>query len=128
MRYYTNLHKDTVAIHKMKKINSRRKGHGEERKLALHWRANGLFPDAKRHLEYQSQEAKEGVDLDNTACFDVQIKVGKQVPKFLYTIINQIRNQAGQYKVGVVRRDNEKPLVVMPLKDWEELAKKFLLF
>lgn len=42
-----------------------------------------VFPNAKRHLEFQSQEAK-GVDLDHTGPFQVQCKAlhaSPNVPK-----------------------------------------------
>jgi hypothetical protein len=41
--------------------------------------ANG-YPDAKRHLEYQYQEADAGRDLDGTGPFAVQAKCWKRTP------------------------------------------------
>lgn len=61
-----------------KKVNSRRKGHSFERTVATDLKKHG-FPNAKRHLEYQSEEAK-GVDLDHTGPFAVQCKSLKKTP------------------------------------------------
>lgn len=56
---------------------SRRKGHAFEREIATAFREHG-YPEAKRHLEYQAQEAL-GVDLDNTGPWRVQCKRGRRL-------------------------------------------------
>lgn len=58
-------------------INSNKKGKSFERFVVNKLRAT--YPDAKRHLEFQTQEAK-GVDLDNTGPFKVQCKALSKVP------------------------------------------------
>lgn len=104
----------------MSKINSRRKGHGAERELVGIFKS--IFPDVKRHLEFQKQEAEAGVDLDNTNPFLIQSKIGKQVPKKNYQFLAQIKDKKGQYKLVVCRRDREKWLAIMDFDDFFELV------
>ena len=59
--------------------NSRNKGKSYENYIAKLFHLIG-WPVAKRHLEYQSEEAVEGRDLDNTEPFAVQIKCWKKAP------------------------------------------------
>ncbi len=58
---------------------SRRKGANYEREVAAMFRES-WFPEAKRHLEYQSDEAEMGRDLDGTQPFAVQAKCWKSTP------------------------------------------------
>lgn len=55
------------------------KGAAYERHIARLFRRIG-FPDAKRHLEFQSDEAEEGRDLDGTQPFAIQCKCWKSTP------------------------------------------------
>lgn len=80
-----------------------------------------LYPGCKRHLEFQKQEADMGIDIDNTGFVDIQVKIGKQVPKKIYDFINQIKSRDGQYKVVMMKRDNERWLALMELEDLKEL-------
>jgi len=57
----------------------RRKGASFENHVADDMRQHG-FPEAKRHLEFQSQEADFGRDLDNTQPFAIQCKCWKSTP------------------------------------------------
>ena len=57
----------------------RRKGASYENKVAKDMRQHG-FPDAKRHLEFQSQEADFGRDIDNTQPFAIQCKCWGSTP------------------------------------------------
>jgi hypothetical protein len=85
---------------------SRTKGHSFER-----WCANQLrkiFPDCRRHLEYQDAEAN-GVDLVNTGNYDVQCKRGKK-----YASIKDIE-QCNNWGIPILitKGDNKPPMVVM---------------
>jgi len=59
---------------KKKKLNGRgcrKKGHDFERWVAQELR--GVYPDARRHLEYHSRDAN-GVDIINTGDYLFQLK------------------------------------------------------
>lgn len=59
---------------------SRDKGHNYEREIARRLKNSGIFPDAKRHLEYQFSEAEANRDLDDTQPFAIQCKHWKSTP------------------------------------------------
>jgi len=80
-----------------------------------------IYPGCRRRLEFQSAVADAGIDIDNTGFLDIQVKIGKQVPKKVYDFINQIKPRDGQYKVVMMKRDNEKWLVILELNDLIEL-------
>lgn len=61
---------------KKKRINSRRKGHQFERDFAQDLRDRKIDLNAKRHLEYQKQEAKR-YDIDDRTFWQFQCKCGK---------------------------------------------------
>ena len=67
---------------------SRRKGHDFERAIARRLREAGLI-GARRHLEYQAEEAAHGRDLDDTFPFAFQCKCWAKMPSAntLYQII-----------------------------------------
>lgn len=67
--------------------NGRNKGKGFENDVARRWRV--VYPNAKRHLEFQSAEAEEGRDVDNTQPFALQAKCWKSTPSI--QAIEQIR-------------------------------------
>lgn len=92
------------------------KGHSYERKIANDFKKLG-WPNAKRHLEYQSSEAELGQDLDNTYPFLVQCKCGKSCPS-LNKLMGQIKEQPDQYKLGAVKIDNKGEYAVMLWKDF----------
>lgn len=58
---------------------SRVKGKAYENFIAKIFRLAG-WPNAKRHLEFQPEEAAEGRDLDGTQPFAVQAKCWKKAP------------------------------------------------
>lgn len=58
---------------------SRRKGKAYENHIATLFREAG-WSDAKRHLEFQGQEAEAGRDLDGTQPFAIQAKCWKRTP------------------------------------------------
>ena len=102
----------------------RTKGHGFERTVSLWFRELG-FKNAKRHLETQSQEAEEGRDLDHTGIFDVQCKVGKNLPN-PYTILEQIQDKKGQIKLGIMKRDQKPEVICMYREDFKELLQSMI--
>lgn len=78
------------------------KGKGYERDVANMFKAAGWI-EAKRHLEYQSQEAIDGRDLDNTAPFAVQCKCWKSTPSI--SAIEQVTPSADMpFRCAVLKR------------------------
>lgn len=89
---------------------SRNKGHGFEREIARLLRP--LFPQCKRKLEYQSQEA-QGVDLDGTGQLVIQCKRSrKSIP---LAAINEIK--VAGIKVLVSKVDHEPIYATLQLSD-----------
>lgn len=84
---------------KLSKKGARDKGHSFERKVSEFFRDCG-FPDAKRHLEVQAQEAM-GYDIDGTGRYRVQCKslAGSINP---LTALSEIR--APGLKVAAIKR------------------------
>ena len=96
---------------------SRTKGHSFEREVAKQLRRMGLFPNAKRKLEYQEDECI-GVDLENTGPFAIQCKRYKKYPP-----MNKIFevDEAGKIPVLWCKEDRNVELVVLKAKDFISL-------
>ena len=91
--------------------SARVKGHSFERQIAEKLRK--LFPDCKRHLEMQYQEAK-GYDLDNTGNLKIQIKAHKDyVP---ISKINEVHYSGNDIPVLITKGDHKEPMVVLSFK------------
>jgi len=84
--------------------SERTKGHSYERKVAIDLRP--FYPDAKRHLEYQSSEAELGQDLDNTGSLLIQCKAMKKSPS-PNSLLDQVKDQEGHHKIAVVKIDRK---------------------
>jgi len=94
------------------------KGHGFER-----WVANQLkqvFPDAKRHLEFQGTEAR-GFDLDNTGQYHIQCKAYRGYAPI--SKIQEVHPEDGFTPVLVTKGDYLEPMAVLPLSAFIELLK-----
>lgn len=100
-------------------INSKRKGKNGELEVVRYWR--NWFPKAKRHLEYQSQEAEEGIDVILDELHAVQVKIGRKVPKVIYDFIEQIADRPGPLKFVQCRRNRKEWLVVLRARDFRRL-------
>lgn len=97
---------------------SRTKGHQFERDVAIALRS--VYPDARRHLEYQDQEAN-GVDLVATGPYRIQCKKYRK-----YAPIGAIREVTadelmGEVPVLVTAGDSERPVAVVPLEEFIRL-------
>lgn len=97
---------------------SRRKGASYEREIAQLFRELG-WPDAKRHLEYQDDEAEEGRDLDGTYPFAVQCKCWKSTPS-IQAIKEITTTDAYPIPLAILKRTQSKgveglEVAVMPL-------------
>ena len=108
----------TMTDKKARRINVRQKGHAFERFLAKV--LSPVFPNAKRHLENQVQEAM-GFDLDNTGVFRFQCKAyAKYAP---LAKIEEIKDLDGTIPVLVTKGNNLTPLAALPLADFVEILK-----
>lgn len=99
---------------------ARSKGHSFEREVAKLLRP--LFPEARRHLEYQDAEAN-GVDLVNTGPFRFQCKKLKKYAPI--TTIGEIQCDplSGEIPVLVTAGDGQPPMAVLPFDDFLRLAR-----
>lgn len=82
--------------------NSRNKGKNYENTIAKLFRAAG-WEYAKRHLEFQSDEAEEGRDLDGTWPFAVQIKCWKKAPP-ITTLLQITPTNSYKFPIAVLKR------------------------
>ena len=99
---------------------ARNKGLSFERDIAIAFRV--VFPDAKRHLEFQKEEAK-GVDLDHTGEFKVQCKkYAKYVPVNTIQEV-QYNEMLGEVPVLVTAGTNQRAMAVLPFEDFLNLVK-----
>jgi len=107
----------------------RSKSYGRTKGLAFErFIANELkiiFPEIRRQLEFQVQDAK-GVDLQNSGVFKIQCK--KYADYVSISTINeaQYNNLLGEMPVLISAGTNKEPMVVMRFEDWIELIKKFV--
>lgn len=101
--------------------NKGRRGEYEVRDLL-----KPVFPNVQRHLEFQTHEAEKGIDLTGTQPFDIQVKIGQQVPKKIYDFIEQVKSGDLNIPVVICKRDRKKYLAVMYVDDFIELINKYL--
>lgn len=102
---------------------SRTKGHSFERELAIMLRP--IFPNARRHLEYQDAEAN-GVDLVETGDFRFQSKKCKA-----YVSINtiweiQADRLLGEVPILVTAADHKPAMAVLHLEDLLSLIRTYV--
>lgn len=98
---------------------SRTKGHSFEREIACSLRT--IYPDARRHLEYQDAEAN-GVDIVHTGPYRIQCKRGKK-----YAALSAIKEVtadelSGDVPVLITQGDRERILVVLPFEEFVRLV------
>lgn len=100
---------------------ARTKGHSFEREIAKRLRV--VFPEARRHLEYQDQEAN-GVDLVQTGYYRVQCKRGRKYAAL--TAIGEVTHDPllGEVAVLVTKGDFGDILVAFSLDEFVRLLKK----
>lgn len=102
--------------------NNRDKGKRYEREFAIALRP--FFPEVRRNAGTQAQAG--GVDLENTGCFNVEIKAGKA---YQSTMIRKIISQAESegprqnYTLCLIKPDREKAYVMIPFDDFLEILK-----
>lgn len=97
---------------------SRRKGLNFERELAKRFREEGIFPDAKRHLEFQFSECA-GYDLDNTGNLKIQAKRNKKYCSI--TKIEEVKEDG--IPVLITKGDGLRPVACLYLDDFIKIIK-----
>lgn len=100
---------------------SRNKGAKFEREVAIAFRK--IFPEARRHLEFQVEEAAAGCDLVNTGPFKIQCKRFKGYAPL--TAIDEVvcDEVFGDIPVLVTRGDDRRALAALPLDDFLALVR-----
>lgn len=93
--------------------SQRTKGHSFERAVAKQLRS--IWPDVKRHLESQSQEAK-GYDLDNTGDFRIQVKALNRVPN-IPAVFKEFSIEADKIPVVIFKRDGQGTFACFKIED-----------
>lgn len=115
--------KKTNSEGSSKKVNGAKKGKSWEREIA---NAIGhIFPEAKRHLEYQASAAAKGIDLEGTGCFKIQAKnyqgyapIGK---------IFEIKELCeGDIPLLITKGNRLPPMVVLPFESMIYLMKFYM--
>jgi hypothetical protein len=90
--------------------SSRRKGHQFERQVAIDLRP--VFPEARRHLEYQDAEAN-GIDLVNTGPFKFQCKKLKKYASI--SMLSEVQcDRSCEVPILVTAGDGLEPVAVIP--------------
>jgi lipopolysaccharide biosynthesis protein len=91
----------------------RTRGHSFERECAEKLRA--VYPECKRHLENQAQEAL-GYDLDNTGAFRFQCKRNKKYAPL--SCIEEVKDLNGTMPALITQGDHKKAIVAMYFDDF----------
>ena len=110
-----------IKLPKSKKL-SREKGHKFERDTANAFKA--VFPEAKRHLEYQTVSAALGIDIIGTGDYRVQCKRTALYvnPSRIFEIrIDPTRDGDHLTRVLVTKADRMPTLAVLPFDKLMEL-------
>lgn len=102
---------------------SRTKGHSFERDIANRLK-KWIYPDAKRHLEYQASEALSGIDLVNTGKLAIQCKAYKNYPPM--SKIEEVDSSVG-YPTLISKGDRLKPTITMYLEDFIEYVNEEIM-
>lgn len=99
---------------------SRNKGFAFERLIAIMLRP--IFPNIRRHLEYQDAEAN-GVDLVHSGYFRIQCKRGRKASSV--SAIKEVTadEMLGEVPVLITQGDRERILVVLPMEEFIRLLK-----
>lgn len=99
---------------------SRTKGHSFEREIAKQLRDEGIFPDAKRKLEYQIDECV-GVDLENTGSLQIQLKRYKKYVN--PSVIEEIIKQDKKIPLLVTKADKKEAIACLYWSDFLKIIK-----
>jgi len=95
--------------------NANRKGKAFEREVAT--LMGHIFSEAKRHLEFQADEAAEGVDLSNTDIFKFQCK-NHQNYCSISTIFEVKLTSPDDIPVLLTKGNKLETMAVLPFRDF----------
>ncbi len=100
-------------------INSKRKGKVGELRIAKALR--NLFPgcEARRGVQYAGGTDSPDVLIPSVAeSLHIEVKCGKQVPKWLYKVMDQAHDDGGsKCCVAIVQGHCREPVVIVALED-----------
>ncbi len=86
---------------------SRTKGRAYEQEIARLLQTNNIDQTAKRHLEFQYQEAVEGRDIDTSLPFAIQCKHWKATPSI--SSMDQIKTTPiYPFRMSILKRSHKK--------------------
>lgn len=100
---------------------ARRKGHAFEREISIALRV--VFSEARRHLEFQKEEAY-GVDILNTGQYRIQCKRGRKWASLSAIKEVQADEEMGEVPVLITKGDHERTLVALPLEEFLRLLQR----
>lgn len=95
------------------------KGHSFERKTAILFRE--FYPEAKRHLEYQSQDAEAGIDVI-AGPFNIQCKRKKSHCSI--NTIKEVKQEEGKTRLLISKPDRDEAMVVIGLDDFLNIVRR----
>lgn len=115
--------KDPKKVKMGKRV--RRRGLSFERDVANIFKAKSIFKDAKRHLEYQADEAALGIDIVNVGDFAPQCKRGKKYaqPNKIFEVLKTDDN----IPLLISKADNSPVLVTLDFEKFLELVEDYLI-
>jgi hypothetical protein len=108
-------------------INSREKGKRGERQARDYWRNVVGVSTAHRGVQYKG--GGDSPDLAGIPCFHTEVKVGSQVPKWIYRAIAQSQNDSkdnGRHPIVQCKRDRGEWLFILPENVFTELVNHYL--
>lgn len=101
--------------------SERTKGHNFEREIANRFKT--VFEGARRHLEFQKEEAQAGVDISNTGRYKVQCKRGKRYAPMTAIYEVEIDFIEGGCPILVTQADRQPILAVLPFEELLDLIR-----
>lgn len=111
-----------------KALSKRKVSHAGARQKGLQFErdvANAIghvYPEAKRHLEYQADSAQEGRDISNTGPYAIQCKnLQNYVP---IKTIKEVTKTKDNRPVLITKGNKMKPVVVMYFDDWVKMLEE----
>jgi len=97
----------------------RSKGRAFEQQIARLFRK--IYPHARRHLEFQKEEAELGIDV-KAGPYDIQCKAYKN-----YAPISKIEEvKSNGIPLLITKGDRKRPVVCMYLEDFLDLDESFV--
>lgn len=109
-----------ASSRKVSHAGARKKGHDFER-----WIANEIghvFPEAKRHLEYQADEAMKGIDLVGTGAYAIQAKNLQNYVSI--KTIREVERTKENRPVLITKGNKMEPVAVLFFSDFVKMLEE----